>query len=349
LAAAAFILLVQKPPLELIDKSRESLAKAREAEAQLYSPAIFARADNLWKELLGLWTKENGRLGFRRDFGNVGKIAAEIDSLAKIAISETDSLRKSVTAVARIRLMSTDDAIKQFRVRYGHLPIPKKVRKKALRAEMILNEAASANARGEYKTAYSKIITAEKDIGEAETKANTFLQDYYSRLPMWKKWAAAAVASSKKKGASILVDKMDKKCLLYVNGKVKAEFHAELGQNWMMDKKQKGDLATPEGEYFVTRKKGKGDSKYYKALLINYPNEADKKFFKSSGGKGSIKQLGGLIEIHGHGDKGADWTEGCVAIKNSEMDILFKYANVGTPVTIVGALENPPDWLLSGR
>ena len=47
--------------------------------------------------------------------------------------------------------------------------------------------------------------------------------------------------------------------------------------------------------------------------------------------------IGDLIEIHGDGGKGGNWTQGCVALKNSDMDILFKYVSKGTPVTIIGS------------
>ena len=50
--------------------------------------------------------------------------------------------------------------------------------------------------------------------------------------------------------------------------------------------------------------------------------------------------LGGLIEIHGEGGRGKDWTNGCVALVNEEMDDLFSKVDVGTPVTIVGADGN---------
>jgi L,D-peptidoglycan transpeptidase YkuD (ErfK/YbiS/YcfS/YnhG family) len=51
-------------------------------------------------------------------------------------------------------------------------------------------------------------------------------------------------------------------------------------------------------------------------------------------------KIGGLIEIHGDGGRGVDWTEGCVALTDSEMDIVFKVAKEGTPVTIVGSMVN---------
>ena len=54
-------------------------------------------------------------------------------------------------------------------------------------------------------------------------------------------------------------------------------------------------------------------------------------------------KIGGLIEIHGNGGKGIDWTEGCIALTDKEMDIVFKIVKVGTPVTIIGSMVDLKD------
>ena len=53
--------------------------------------------------------------------------------------------------------------------------------------------------------------------------------------------------------------------------------------------------------------------------------------------------MGGLIEIHGNGGKGIDWTEGCIALTDTEMDVVFKLVKVGTPVTIIGSMVELKD------
>jgi hypothetical protein len=50
-------------------------------------------------------------------------------------------------------------------------------------------------------------------------------------------------------------------------------------------------------------------------------------------------RIGGLIEIHGEGGRNRDWTSGCVALANGDMDRVFDRAGIGTPVTIVGSNE----------
>ncbi|MBL8027715.1 MAG: L,D-transpeptidase [Fibrobacteres bacterium] len=346
MTGAALVFFSPEPPVELIEKSRQSIAAARRAETELYVPRIYSAIDSNWRTLLNRWTFENERLFFRRDFADIITTAQKIDSLSKSAIRETDSLKKSFTIVTKVRLESSGNSLRQFKERYGELPIPKKIRNKASTAEMLHNEATSAYKRKEFQVAFNKCVSSAKLIDVAESDAHSIMKEYYGKLSTWRTWASNAIAASKKRGgAAIVVDKMAKRCRLYVGGKLKADFNAELGSNWMGDKRLRGDRATPEGQYHITMKKGARQSKYYKALLINYPNEADRKEFKASGRKGSIGQLGGLIEIHGHGGKGANWTEGCVALQNNDIDRLFGMVAVGTPVVIVGALDDPPEYL----
>ena len=147
--------------------------------------------------------------------------------------------------------------------------------------------------------------------------------------------------SKKNHDYSIIIDKFSRKCFIYQNGAKKYEFEAELGKNWVGDKRVKGDNATPEGMYKITKKFDGGKTKYYKALLLDYPNDEDKAKFKSEIEHGSLPasaKIGGLIEIHGNGGKGIDWTEGCIALTDREMDVVFKIVRVGTPVTIVGSM-----------
>jgi len=81
---------------------------------------------------------------------------------------------------------------------------------------------------------------------------------------------------------------------------------------------------------------GGGAQKYYKGMtnqeILNFKSEIDRGSLPASA------KIGGLIEIHGNGGKGIDWTEGCVALTDKQMDVVYKIAKVGTPVTIVGSI-----------
>ena len=164
-------------------------------------------------------------------------------------------------------------------------------------------------------------------------------------IKKWLSWKKRAIDESRSVGSAIVVNKERHILELYKKGALYRTFEAELGANSTSQKFYAGDRATPEGYYRITAKKGRGQSKYYMALLINYPNNEDRERFhnlKSKKELGGRSSIGGLIEIHGEGGRGFDWTDGCVALTDQEMEYLFKEVSVGTPVAIIGTEGSGP-------
>lgn len=161
-------------------------------------------------------------------------------------------------------------------------------------------------------------------------------------LALWREQAQATIDESRRTGrAAIVVDKLHRRLVLYRGGRAVEHFTAEFGNAGLERKLHSGDRATPEGRYRITARKSGGSTKYYLALLIDYPNAEDERRYRQGIANGSIPRstaIGGLIEIHGGGGTGRDWTDGCVALHNEDMDRLFPQVQVGTPVTIVGTL-----------
>jgi murein L,D-transpeptidase YafK len=124
----------------------------------------------------------------------------------------------------------------------------------------------------------------------------------------------------------------------------------ELGANWVGDKMQQGDKSTPEGVYRILDKKQNGQTRYHRAFLLDYPNEEDKRRFSLNKKNGTLEQdaeIGSHIEIHGRGGKGIDWTDGCIALTDSDMEQIFQMCPVGTRVAIVGSTKSLDELLLS--
>lgn len=138
------------------------------------------------------------------------------------------------------------------------------------------------------------------------------------------------------KADMVLVVKSESKMYLIKNDNVLNEYKVVFGANPKGHKQKEGDERTPEGSYILDYKKD--DSAFYKAIHISYPNEDDIRFAKESGVK-----PGGAIMIHGLKDglgslasiaQYFNWTDGCIAVSNSDMDEIWESVNVGTPIEI---------------
>jgi L,D-peptidoglycan transpeptidase YkuD (ErfK/YbiS/YcfS/YnhG family) len=217
------------------------------------------------------------------------------------------------------------------------------------RSQVALNEAKRLFEAGEYKLASGKAREAADLASELplETKALFARFGDPANLRRWRQWARAGIEESRRTGKSALVvDKRAQMAVLWAKGKPRRWFDVELGYNGLQRKLRSGDGATPEGLYRVLRKKGRGDTKYYKALLLDYPNAEDKRRFRDAKTNGEVHRsssIGSLIEVHGDGGRGTNWTDGCVAVTNEEMDFLFEKLVVGSPVVIVGSYESIRD------
>lgn len=162
------------------------------------------------------------------------------------------------------------------------------------------------------------------------------------RIASWQTMAHQTVAWSRThQSSALVVSKAERELTLYMNGRKVLSYPVRLGFNGIREKQFQGDGATPEGRYRVIDKRGPGQTQFYRALVLNYPNAEDRRRFDLSKKAGKIapgKDIGGLIEIHGVENESAEQTLGCVMLENPSMAALFERVSVGTPITIVGAL-----------
>ncbi len=134
----------------------------------------------------------------------------------------------------------------------------------------------------------------------------------------------------------IVVKKNERKLLFYRNGELLKMYPVDLGKNPKGPKIYQGDMRTPEGDYCIVEKRDLGQTKFYLALVLNYPNESDRMRYEKAVKEGRLPKetgIGGMIEIHGEG-VGFDWTQGCIALDNPCIQELFNKIPVGTPVGI---------------
>jgi murein L,D-transpeptidase YafK len=236
-----------------------------------------------------------------------------------------------------------EESLAHYDLVYGKVPLNGDLRNKLTRGRIMLHEGNLAFQSSNYPLALNKLDSAEELITFVAAYANNALTSYFEDYPDWQQRAEQAVEYTKKhKTTCLVIDKYARVCMLYRNGVMVKSYPVELGSNWIGDKSYQGDKSTPEGSYRIIDKKSSGETNYYKALLLDYPNAEDRKRFQANQRNGNISEdasVGGNIEIHGKGGRGVDWTDGCIALSNSDMDHLYLNCSTGNEVVIVGSLR----------
>lgn len=131
----------------------------------------------------------------------------------------------------------------------------------------------------------------------------------------------------------IVVNKTASKMYLLHHTEVLKSYDIDLGFAPAGPKQFEGDGKTPEGTYFINRRNP--NSAFHLSLGISYPNEQDVAFAKAQG-----KRAGGDIFIHGQPNdnkklsKQKNWTAGCIAVKDREMEDIYAMVREGTVISI---------------
>jgi murein L,D-transpeptidase YafK len=146
----------------------------------------------------------------------------------------------------------------------------------------------------------------------------------------------SGVAFSEQKADLVLVKKNESRLYLIREGKTFASFRASFGSNPKGHKQKQGDGRTPEGRYVLDYKNS--GSRYHRSIHISYPNAKDREDARKRG-----VDPGGDIMIHGQRNGWEwlapiaqlfDWTNGCIALSNPDMDRVWEAVDAGTPIEI---------------
>lgn len=339
-----------RPPVSEMEYAMETLSRAAKSKAGTYSARLYSEANEAFDSAMANWKEENKGFLYFRNYEKVKSFAIIAAKKAKQANESSISNSTSLKFKLKEKIESVNKTAASIDGLFGRYPFPAEVRNRISKGRMLLNEGKVAYSKGQYLPANRKITDAEYLLSSVYEDATTELREYFKSFPTWKRWAQNTINDSRKNNSySIIVDKFSKKCYVYYSGVKRYEFEAELGRNWIGNKKKMGDKATPEGFYKIIHKYQGRETLYHKALALDYPNSEDKERFKKEISKGTIpasSKIGDGIQIHGGGGKGVDWTEGCVALRDSEIDIVYTLIKVGTPVTIVGSMKDIDEILI---
>ncbi|MCL1048398.1 L,D-transpeptidase family protein [Shewanella abyssi] len=146
----------------------------------------------------------------------------------------------------------------------------------------------------------------------------------------------SSLALASNKADLVIVTKSTASLSLLSQGEIFKTYRIAMGDNPVGHKLTEGDQRTPEGRYLLDYKKL--DSAYYRSIHISYPNDEDSLRADALG-----ISPGGQIMIHGENPnsnlspkeaQNYNWTDGCIAVTNTEMDELWRAIDAGTPIEI---------------
>lgn len=148
-------------------------------------------------------------------------------------------------------------------------------------------------------------------------------------------YATPFVQRIQPRASHIVVSKRNRAMALMSGGTTLRSYRIDLGFTPDGHKTRSGDGRTPEGQYFIDRRNPR--SEYFLSLGVSYPNAADIARARALG-----VRPGGDIFIHGGprpgiDRSGRDWTAGCIAVSNAEMEEIWSLVPTGIPITILGA------------
>lgn len=216
-------------------------------------------------------------------------------------------------------------------------------------ADGLLRESALRLEQGQYLEAREAGEQAIEHLRRVETHVLTQMNRYRddAQILLWEQWVTHTIKqSTATAGTAVIMLKAPRRLQVYHRGRIIADYPARVGFSGLADKLYEGNGATPEGQFRVLHKKDGSGTTYYKALLLDYPTVAHQKRFHEAQANGLVpgdRSIGNLIEIHGESPNNDGVTNGCIALENSAMDDVFDRVKAGTPVTIVGALNQDND------
>lgn len=323
----------EAPPMQELEQVAKIEKTLWKIGAKEFAPEEYLRYQENFEAVKEDLSREQAKWVIVRGYDEIRNHLTTLSSEGQALLRAVSLKRNETRDKAVQEVQSVETIAGQLRERSSKLFVTAPARKKAVQAELLLAEARQDLTEGRYRDAYEQAKRARALLDPADREIDATLDRYKDRrnLIRWRRWVNQTLDWSRRTGSlAIIVRKAERTLTLYQGAQVVKVYPITLGFNGLNDKRSVGDGATPEGTYRIIMKKDLGETKYHRALLINYPNERDRARYRRA------KQLGGLIEIHGGRNEGLEETLGCVALDNDEMDDLFKRVPNGTPVTIVG-------------
>jgi hypothetical protein len=336
---------VQKAPPELVQELEALDRQLIHEQGAEFAPEEYAQFVKDWVAVKGRLGTDDDVIHWPWEPDTLTADLRRVHQKGTLARSAASQRREAERLEAEARLEALERRLQRFMATVDEMGSRLVLGQRPMETDLLAKQARTFYHQGLYARSLESVEAASNLIDDQAATLTTQLGRYASEasVAMWRRMAQRTVEWSRRHGtAAIIVSKADRRLTLYHGGKAVGSYPVRLGFNGMMEKRFQGDGATPEGEYRVIRKRDRGETEFYRALLLDYPNAKDRRRFRLARERGMIPTeavIGGQIEIHGGDETLLSQTLGCVMLDNRQIDVVFRQTETGTPVIIVGALK----------
>jgi hypothetical protein len=345
MVTSAISACVQSAPPELLQAVEALDRQLTEGQGAEFAPEEYTRFITHWVALKQRLAADEDLIRWPWEPDSLVADLKQIKEEGGVAVTLATERRAARRVEAEGRLHALERRLGHLVTSVDEMASRMVLGPRLMETELLAKQGRTFFHQGLYSRSLQAIEAAFQLIDEQTATLTAELGRYADEASVaaWRRLAQRTIEWSKAhEAAAIIVSKADRRLTLYRNGRVVLSYPVRLGYNAMVEKRYQGDGATPEGMYRVIRKRDRGQTHFYRALLLDYPNGRDRRRFQIAHRQGRIPadaSIGGQIEIHGGNDTTLSQTLGCVMLENKQIDMLFPYTETGTPVTIVGALK----------
>lgn len=261
-------------------------------------------------------------------------------------VADVNSRIQAQRTTAEIKLAKIEQRLRLLNTRVGDIGSRVVLGEHPVETEVLVKQARLFLEQGQFEHSIQSSERAGKILLTQTALLTNELGRYADDdlIAAWRESAQRTIDWSRTHRAqAIVISKADRVLTLYKSGRKVLTYPIRLGSRGIRAKQHYGDGATPEGEYRIQRKRGPGQTPYFRALILDYPNADDRRRFEEAQKAGLIpksQHMPGLIQLHGIAQGITDQPYGSIVLDNPQIAQLFEQVAVGTPVNIVGALAS---------
>ena len=333
---------VPQDVIEAVENIDRDLMELRAAE---FSPNDYTLFAHQWMALKTRVQADEDLIRWPWEPNDLEVALRRLQEEGSHTVARLTNEREALRSSAEDKIARVEDRFRMMTLRVSAIDSRLVLGQKPVETDLLMKQAHAFYEQGRYDRSLDASGRAAQSLATQAAALSSELGRYANRarITQWQQMAKDTVTWSRiHRTSAIVINKADRVLTLYRNGQKVLSYSVRLGFNGIREKRHQGDGATPEGRYRVNGKRGQGQTQFYRALVLDYPNEDDRRRYQLGRKTGQIpasRAIGGQIEIHGVENELMAQTLGCVMLDNPHMALLYDRVEEGTPVTIVGALH----------